>query len=766
MAMKMKVRLLSVLMLCTAVACTDKDDIGVPEIIEENTAIRIDTINVDVVLPNKYITQWMPSISMALQNIARAQYDMKERIWLNMHYHDEDTEDLEQLAYDLTHPKEGDDTCHVIVGPYHSDNAQTFLSHAAKTRLPVVMPTCTSANLQRANARNTYAWFLTESDITQCEIMMSAASSMNANSVALIYSDDTYGHSFYDWFAFFAAEYKLPLAGDGTLKYESGMDITPFLENIAEQNKGQKVIIFLALSNFSDYDIVCEQKKEFITFTLSELPMEEYVGIVCIATDTSYDQEIAEMNKWSGFDYGISPIGDMKYGFPQAYEAASYGRRPYNGEAQVYDALTLIAYGAAYRMKSPNECLIDGKPVVYREAPFGPGLTDYMRAVVANKTGIVVNWTQRGLSLAFDKLNSGESIYVTGATGDMLFDPETHTKILNTSYLFWYLNFRLDDGEQLTEIYPIISLNASNSSYMWSLESTLEQAFEKKNVIEHYLSPLKDHWAVVISPSTTWENYRHQADAFAMYQTLRHHGYDDDHIVFIVEDNLAYDPQNVFPGQIFVDRTDEYTPDDEQQPDTNNDDVRSQAVVDYHFSELRPEDLADIMMGRQSERLPHVIQTDSMSNVFFFWSGHGGSKEGPLWGNEDSEEYFGTDRIRRIVEEMDAANKYRRMMFALETCFSGKWGEALTGINDVLVLTAATPYETSKADVFNEDLGVFLSNAFARMFRKKINDYHFITIYDLFHELFRSTNGSHVSIYNEKNYGSVYVNRMYDYFPE
>jgi hypothetical protein len=167
MAMKMKVRLLSVLMLCTAVACTDKDDIGVPEIIEENTAIRIDTINVDVVLPNKYITQWMPSISMALQNIARAQYDMKERIWLNMHYHDEDTEDLEQLAYDLTHPKEGDDTCHVIVGPYHSDNAQTFLSHAAKTRLPVVMPTCTSANLQRANARNTYAWFLTESDITQ-----------------------------------------------------------------------------------------------------------------------------------------------------------------------------------------------------------------------------------------------------------------------------------------------------------------------------------------------------------------------------------------------------------------------------------------------------------------------------------------------------------------------------------------------------------------------------------------------------------------------
>jgi glycosylphosphatidylinositol transamidase (GPIT) subunit GPI8 len=397
-----------------------------------------------------------------------------------------------------------------------------------------------------------------------------------------------------------------------------------------------------------------------------------------------------------------------------------------------------------------------------------------MRAVVSSYDGLTTQWDATGLSSAFRELAAGHSIDLTGASGALWVDAETQTKVLNTTYMLWTINLAVSEDlfVPYSIIRPIIYLSTAGTSgeasttAMWLLEKDFAQSFDDEEIEYHELPDATDCWAVVISPSTTWENYRHQADAFAMYQTLHHHGYDDDHIVFIVEDNLAYDPQNVFPGQIFVDRTDEYTPDDEQQPDTNNDDVRSQAVVDYHFSELRPEDLADIMMGRQSERLPHVIQTDSMSNVFFFWSGHGGSKEGPLWGNEDSEEYFGTDRIRRIVEEMDAANKYRRMMFALETCFSGKWGEALTGINDVLVLTAATPYETSKADVFNEDLGVFLSNAFARMFRKKINDYHFITIYDLFHELFRSTNGSHVSIYNEKNYGSVYVNRMYDYFPE
>lgn len=104
-------------------------------------------------------------------------------------------------------------------------------------------------------------------------------------------------------------------------------------------------------------------------------------------------------------------------------------------------------------------------------------------------------------------------------------------------------------------------------------------------------------------------------------------------------------------------------------------------------------------------------------------------------------------------------------MFALETCFSGKWGEALTGLPDVLVLTAANPRETSKADVHDRDLGVFLSNAFARTFRKFVNQNSRITLRDLYIELSKTTNGSHVSIYNERNYGSVYTNTMEDYLP-
>ena len=89
--------------------------------------------------------------------------------------------------------------------------------------------------------------------------------------------------------------------------------------------------------------------------------------------------------------------------------------------------------------------------------------------------------------------------------------------------------------------------------------------------------------------------------------------------------------------------------------------------------------------------------------------------------------------------------------------------EAITGIPDVIAITAANAYEPSKADVHDRQLGVFLSNAFARAFREAINANPQISIHDLYTRLANSTTGSHVTLYNEQNYGSVYSNDMGDY---
>ena len=738
------------------VACT-KDDDTAPAVPVETAEVT--TLNVDVVLPASVRNDWQLTIDMAQQNIEQAQKKLKKQVKLNLRYHNEDTEDLDALAYNLTHPKEGDDTCHAIIGPYHSDNAMTFLKYAWQQRLPVVMPSCTSAELQRINARETYAWFLTESDVTQCEIMLAAAHTVGYKEAVLVYSDDNYGKSFFDWFPYYAAEQGVKLSA--TVAYQRGMDLSAVLTQVAKQSHETQLLLCAALSDASLYFGVCDQGAAIFELNADGM----YARYTPFCADTSFDDEIIGGNEraWN-FRMGITPYCSPSYGFPQVLYGTRFNN-PSVGEAQMYDALTIIALGAAHQMANGDRCIVNGQQVAYTEKPFGPGLTDHMRAVVCNRTATPTSWTGTSLAVAFNYLSLGLDIDVTGASGSLIFDLETNTKVLNTTYMIWEMRFE-DYGEGngiVSSVDPIVYLSTSGSNTessitaLWEQQKRYMQQFDNTPV-STTLPAVTDHWAVVISPSTSWANYRHQADAFAMYQTLRRHGYDDDHIVLIVEDNLANDERNVFPGKIFVERSDNPN---ETDP-LVNDDVRKDAVVDYHFTDLQRDDLADIMLGRQSDRLPQVIHPTETSDVFFFWSGHGGSGEGPLWGNEDARG-FGIDRFKGIVSGM--AGNYRRMMFSIETCFSGLWGEALKGTPNVLVMTAATGYETSKADVHDRELGVFLSNAFARTFRRQINANNAVTIYDIYRELFRTTTGSHVSIYNQENYGSVYTETLRDFFP-
>jgi len=750
-------------------ACSDEDKVSeAPPQPHEVT-----TLNVDVVLPSDIRQQWQNSIDWALDNISNAQQPLSHRVELNLRYHDEDTEDLDALAYSLTHPEAGADTCHAIIGPYHSSNAPIFLSYAANNRLPVVMPSCTSSELQRINAHSTNAWFLTESDITQCEMMVAGASEMGGSDVALIYSNDIYGQSFRDWFGYYATERQIHLPGEGSTAYTPGTDLTDFLKTVADDLKHASLIMCIALGDRNDFSDVTEQVRKWAAQTFSD---GKEVQVYTILSDTALEETILQ-NDGLWFHFGIAPMAAPAYGFIQNYEVR-YGALSSVGYSQMYDALTLVALGAARQHAYGDDCVVAGRVVKYAVEPYGPLLTDHMRSLVASEEGTICGWDDAGLARAFRLIAAHQPLVVTGASGSLTFDEESHTKVLNSNYMLWLKEYDEENGYHAMPIFYISSEGSStqaSSSTLWELDKQWGQVFDNVTV-DHDLQEVADRWAVVVSPSTTWINYRHQADAFAMYQTLRQHGYDDDHIVLIVEDNLADNSRNSFTGEIFVERSSGHG----ANKQSVDEDVRRGAVVDYHFSDLQPADLADIMMGHSSPRLPHVIHPTAASNVFFFWSGHGNNREGPIWGNEDAKMFFGKQRIRDIVATMAGVGPdgvvgttdslrprmYNRMMLALETCYSGQWGEMLEGLPDVLVLTAANAHETSKADMYDNDLGVYLSNAFSRIFRSQIAAHPDITIYDLYRELFRTTKGSHVSIYNQQQYGSVYEERMSDFLPE
>jgi len=69
-----------------------------------------------------------------------------------------------------------------------------------------------------------------------------------------------------------------------------------------------------------------------------------------------------------------------------------------------------------------------------------------------------------------------------------------------------------------------------------------------------------DHWAIITAGSKTYGNYRHQADACHAYQIAVKNGIPADQIITIMEDDIANNRENPYPGQIFNKPTAKGTP--------------------------------------------------------------------------------------------------------------------------------------------------------------------------------------------------------------
>jgi len=57
-------------------------------------------------------------------------------------------------------------------------------------------------------------------------------------------------------------------------------------------------------------------------------------------------------------------------------------------------------------------------------------------------------------------------------------------------------------------------------------------------------------WAVLVAGSSTYGNYRHQADVCHAYQIFHRHGIPDSNIIVMMYDDIAHDPENPKQGVI------------------------------------------------------------------------------------------------------------------------------------------------------------------------------------------------------------------------
>jgi len=189
----------------------------------------------------------------------------------------------------------------------------------------------------------------------------------------------------------------------------------------------------------------------------------------------------------------------------------------------------------------------------------------------------------------------------------------------------------------------------------------------------------KEHWAVIVAGSNTYQNYRHQADACHAYQIAKSKGISEDHIIMMAYDDIANNPRNPFPGQLFNKPT--------ADGDAGND-VYAGCNIDYKGDDVTPDNFVKVLTGTASGK---SLQSTSDDNVFIFFSDHGAPGLIAFPGNQP---VLHKTELQSTLKTMSDNKMFNKLTFYLETCESGSMFEDMN-IPNVYALSAANPTESS-----------------------------------------------------------------------
>lgn len=692
-----------IFLLCFCLASCDKNKA------DDLSDIEWHDVKVAVVLPMEggLDHHWKQTLTLFSENFLQSFRNQPKGIRLQFEFYDETTSDLNDLSYTLAHR---DDITAVIGGQYSGD-AQvmaSILQPLHKTFFTIA----TTEELVRSHSSGGYLWAMTETDITQCEMLLSKAVYYGGESVSLLVNDNNgYGKTFTDWFAFQASE--LGLSIKGIYRYD---------------DNSLKAISAEAAASGADFVICVPYETADIVPMLDAFEDKAVAdGVVprTLFSDTAFGSNIISLlgNKGEGLE-GISFGSDPESGFDISYETY-FGEQPALGEAQIYDAAMMIGYASFLSLLNPN---LD--------------LKESLRKIVDGRDLQRGSWMAEDMRNVIDELACGKSPNIRGASGSLDFDSKVYTNVLQTTYYhfkiyegrFIFLDFLTTDGSKRSD--------ATLASWNWNKGNV--QDFEETS--ERTYPTLDQKWALLVAASTGWKNYRHQADVLAMYQILKKQGFSDDRIILIMEDDIAFNTINPFKGEIRV------TP--------GGDNLYNGLIIDYNVSNLTPSDIQDILCGKRSEHLPHVINADENDNVLIFWSGHGNRGEF-CWGNRN--DAYTDILVKETLTQMAEQKLFRKLLFLAETCYSGSVASVCQGIPGALFITAANEYETSKADVYNEEMGIWMTNRFTSTLQEQIAINPSISLRDLYYKLFINTVGSHVKVYNAPSFGNVYKQSMSEF---
>ncbi len=117
--------------------------------------------------------------------------------------------------------------------------------------------------------------------------------------------------------------------------------------------------------------------------------------------------------------------------------------------------------------------------------------------------------------------------------------------------------------------------------------------------------PLENAWAVLLSSSPYYHNYRHLSNILSLYVQLKRFGFSDDRIIVMSAFDAACDDRNVHRGVLY------------SSIDNDVNVYRDDIEIDYKGSEVNVNSFIQLLNGRHSHSVPLYkrLLSDENSNV-------------------------------------------------------------------------------------------------------------------------------------------------------
>ncbi|KAK8864789.1 hypothetical protein M9Y10_010314 [Tritrichomonas musculus] len=237
-------------------------------------------------------------------------------------------------------------------------------------------------------------------------------------------------------------------------------------------------------------------------------------------------------------------------------------------------------------------------------------------------------------------------------------------------------------------------------------------------------------YAILYAGSKEFYNYRHQADIFTIYGKLLERGFTTNNIALYAYDDIVSDPENPFQGQVFhtIDHKTNVHP--------------GSAAINFKGDRVTAESFYNGITS---------VPTTSDDYLFIYYNNHGGAG---FLGTPSEDTFIEADKLAKSFDKAASSNLYKQCLFLIEACYAGSVGEVLNAPN-LATITASNSKESSHAAIFDEEIGVWLTNEFTSNFINLIDESPKMSVGELYNQLYALTSESHALYYGDESIQKV-----------